>query len=188
MINPAQSFDNETGQCFNFSKEIADDIFDIKVVLGSFGILLSLFATGLIVLFKFYKKFVYRLVMYLMVVNSAHAACIITQLIPIEVTDNDCIKLKTGRGWAEACAALGYLETVVNWMRNFVIIWIMLYMLKLSWQLHRLQPNQQANSLDPRLHKHRYVCETVGLISLVFSPFFFSWIPFAMNMYGISGP
>ena len=100
MINPAQSFDNETGQCFNFSKEIADDIFDIKVVLGSFGILLSLFTISLIMLFKFYKKFVYHLVMYLMVVNSAHAACIITQLIPIEVTDNDCIKLKTGRGWA----------------------------------------------------------------------------------------
>ena len=152
MINSSLSFDNETECCFEFSKEIKDVIVDIKVAMCSIGVLLSLFATGLIILFKFHRKFVYRLVMYLMVVNIVQAVCIIAQMIPVEVTESDnCMKVKNGSGWAEACAALGYLHIVVDWVHHLVIIWIMLYMLKLSWQLHRLQSSQQVTTLNPRL-------------------------------------
>ena len=63
------SFGDGTRNCLEFSREIADVIFDIKVVLGSIGVLLSLFAIVLIGLSKIYKQFVYRLVMYLMAVN-----------------------------------------------------------------------------------------------------------------------
>ena len=98
------------------------------------------------------------------------------------------ITIRNGRGWTGLCAALGYLGIVIDWMVNFVIIWIMLYMLKLSWQLHRLQSNKEANSLSPRLHKLPRIHEIFGVIFLVFSPFLFSWIPFVMHMYGISGP
>ena len=177
---------NETC-CFEFPKEEADVIFHIKVVLGSIGILLSIFTTGLIVLLKLYKKFVYRLVMYLMAANIMHALCMIIQHIPVEVADNNCIKIKSGEGWTEVCTAVGYLVIVVNWMENFVIIWIMLYLLKLSWQLYHLQSSQQANP-NPRLHKSSNIHEIVGVIFLVFSPFLFGWIPFVGGMYGKSGP
>ena len=188
MINCSLPCDNETGYYFEFSKEIADVIFDIKVAMCSIGILLSLFATGLIILFKFYKKFVYRLVMYLMVVNIMQAVCIIAQMIPIEVTDSNCTRLRSGQGWREACAALSYLHIVVDWIHHLVIIWIMLYMLKLSWQLHHLQSNQQPTTLNPRLHKISCFREIAGSIFLIFSPFLICWFPFVMNMYGISGP
>ena len=179
--------DNEIWYCFEFSKEKADAIFDIKVVLGSFGVLLSLFAITLIILLKFYKMFVYRLVMYLMAVNIMQALCMIMQLIPVKVTYTDCITIRNGRGWTEVCAALGYLAVVMNWMNNLVIIWIMLYMLKLSWQLHRLQSSKQTNLPNPRQHKLSHVHEIIGVIFLVSSPFLFGWIPFVMHMYGISG-
>lgn len=140
MLNSSDCFDNETAV---FLKKVANAIFDIKVILSSFGILLSLLAIGLIVLLKFYKKFVYRLVMYLMAVNIMQALCIIIELIPVDVTKSNSIMIKSpDRGWSKVCKALGYLDTVTGWMINFVIIWIILYMLKLSWQLHRLQSSQ----------------------------------------------
>ena len=117
MIGSSHCFDNETG-CFNFSKEYANAIFDVKAVLGSFGILLSLFATGLIIWLKAYKKFVYRLVMYLMAVNITRALCILMELIPLEVTNKDCVKIRNGTGWTEVCAVLGYLDIVTAWMGN----------------------------------------------------------------------
>ena len=193
MMNPSlpSEADLKTVNCsLNFSKEIANAIFNIDVVLGSIGCLLSLFATGLIILFKFYKKFVYRLVMYLIVVNTVNAVCVILWLIPVEATNDNCIKVRNGRGWAETCAALGYLDMVMTWIRNFVIIWTMVYMLKLSWQLRRLHSNQQANSINPiqQLHKHPIAREIAVLIVLVFSPFLFCWFPFEIDMYGLSGP
>ena len=54
------AFGNGTDHCLEFSKKIADVIFDIKIVMGSLGILLSHSA---IVLVTVSKKFVYRLVM-----------------------------------------------------------------------------------------------------------------------------
>ena len=176
------SFDETHGQCFNFSKEIAEAILDIKVTLSSIDILLSLFAIGLIVRLKFYKKFVYRLVMYLMAVNIMKALCMIINIIPVEVTD-DCAIIKNGTGWTELCAAIGYLDIVAAWMNHFVIIWIMLYMLKLSWQLQCLPSNQQATPPSKKSHTR----EIIGVVFLVVSPFLFCWIPFVKNMYGISG-
>ena len=79
------------------------------------------------------------------------------------------------------------LDMVTAWSGNFVIIWIMLYMLNLSWQLHRLQSSQQSTSSSPNIQTNSHTREIVGVILLVLSPSLFSWIPFVMHMYGISG-
>jgi hypothetical protein len=173
--------------CLEFSKKIADVIFDLKMALGSLGTLLSLFAIVLVAASRIYKQFVYRLVMYLMAVNITQALCQIIELIPVEVTEDDRITMRNGTGWEEVCAVFGYLDIVTAWMGNFVIIWIILYMLNLSWQLHRLQSNQQATYTPPNANKKSHAREIIGVLLLVFSPFLFSWIPFAMHMYGISG-
>ena len=82
------------------------------------------------------------------------------------------------------CALLGYLDVVTAWMGNFAIIWIMVYMLKLSWQLHRLQSSRyQATPPSKKSHTR----EIISVVFLVVSPFLFCWIPFVKNMYGISG-
>ena len=184
------AFGNGTDHCLEFSKKIADVIFDIKIVMGSLGILLSLSAIVLVTVSKIYKQFVYRLVMYLMAVNVTQALCQIVELIPVEVTEEEHITLRNGTGWEEACAVLGYLDIVTAWMGNFVIIWIMLYMLRLSWQLHRLQSSQHHTIPPPRApnaNKTSHTREISSVLFLVFSPFLFSWIPFVVHMYGISG-
>ena len=182
------AFGNGTEHCLEFSKKIADVIFDLKIALGSLGILLSLFAIVLITLSRIYKQFVYRLVMYLMAVNVTQALCQIIELIPVKVTDDERIIMRNGTGWEEVCAVLGYLDIVTAWMGNLVIIWIMLYMLTLSWQLHRLQSRQHTTRPPTsNMNKNSHTREIIGVLLLVFSPFLFSWIPFVVHMYGISG-
>ena len=183
-LDPFTNDSASSDHCLKFSKSIANVVLYLKVTLGSTGILLSFCPIAIIGLSKIYKTFVYRLVMYLMAVNIAQALCQVIELVPVEVTYEDRMIVRNGTGWIEVCALLGYLDIVTSWMGNFVIIWIMLYMLALSWQLHRLQSNQQATSPSSNRSHTR---EIVGVLLLVFSPFLFSWIPFVMNMYGISG-
>ena len=81
---------------------------------------------------------------------------------------------------------------VTSWMGNFVIVWIMLYMLAISWKLHQMAvgDSNEVNVEQPPNSGHkpsRGYMEIIGVLLLVFSPFLFSWIPFTMDMYGLSG-
>ena len=120
--------------------------------------------------------------MYLMVVNTLLALFQILELIPIEVTEQDYIAVRNGSGWQKACSVIAFLDVGTSWMGNLVIIWTMLYMLSLSWQLHRLKTSRRS---EPQGRVK--VGEIVGVVLMVFSPFLISWIPFVMDMYGPSG-
>ena len=173
---------SDSEHCLEFSKDVADTIFILKVVLGSFGILVSLLVILLIGVMKSYKQFVYRLVVYLMAVNTLLALFQILELIPLEVTDEDNITIRNGSGWQEACSIIGYLDIGIVWIGNLFIVWTMLYMLSLSWQLHRLKTSQHS---EPQGHVK--VREITGVLLVIFTPFLFTWIPFMMDMYGPSG-
>ena len=168
--------------CLQFSKHVADTIFIIKVALGSVGVLASLLVILLIGVMKVYKQFVYRLVLYLMAVNALQALFQILELIPIQVTENDYVLVRNSTGWQEVCSVVGYLDIGVVWMGNLVIIWTMLYMLSLSWQLHRLQASNHNETQQGRTR----VCEIIGVLFVILSPFSFNWIPFVVHMYGPS--
>ena len=172
--------------CLQFSKHVADIIFIIKVVLGCVGVLASLFVMLLIGIMKVYKQFVYRLVLYLMAVNTLQALFQILELIPIEVTENNNVLVRNGTGWQEVCLVVGYLDIGVVWMGNLVIVWTMLYMLSLSWQLNRLQ--QAGHRIDREVQPDwtARVGEIVGLLFVICGPFLFNWIPFVVHMYGPS--
>ena len=171
--------------CLQFSKHVADTILIIKVALGSTGVLASLLVVLLIGVMKLYKQFVYRLVLYLMAINALQALFQILELVPIEVTDNNIVLLRNGTGWEDACSVIGYLDIGVVWMGNLVIVWTMLYMLSLSWQLHRLQQASHRVEAQPADRTVR-VGEIVGVLFVIFAPFLFNWIPFVMHMYGPS--
>ena len=168
-------------RCNEFSASVANDIFYIKVILGSVGIVLCLLAILIIGVTKKYRKdFVYRLLMYVMVVNSFQALCQVLYVIPVEVTSDDLLSIRNGTGWSDVCAAFGFLDMTTSWMGNLVIIWIMLYALKLNCgRIHHRQPVEKCKS---------HTGEVVGLCILFVSPFLFSWIPFVKDMYGVSGP
>ena len=167
--------------CNEFSASVANDIFYIKVSLGSVGIVLCLLAILIIGVTKKYRKdFVYRLLMYVMVVNSFQALCQVLHVIPVEVTSDDLLLIRNGTGWSDVCAAFGFLDMTTSWMSNLVIIWIMLYALNLNCgRIHHRQPVEKCKS---------HTGELVGICILFVSPFLFSWIPFVKDMYGVSGP
>ena len=177
--------------CFKSPKKIAEAIFIIKVILNCVGILASILVVFLILISKYYKRFVYRLVMYLMIVNSLQALCQILELTPVQVSMNEQVSVRNGTGWSQMCAALGFFDMVTSWMGNFVIVWIMFYMLVLSWRLHRLalrgSNDTRHSSTTFRQNPSGKCMEAIGVLLLLFSPFLFSWIPFTMDMYGLSG-
>ena len=107
-----------------------------------------------------------------------------------EVTEDEHIIIRNGTAWSDVCAILGYLDTVTSWNGNFVVIWIMLFMFKLSWQIHAKYQamngkNQETNQNQTR--KRSKLRELIGVIFILVCPFIFSWIPFVMRMYGVSG-
>ena len=178
--------------CFKSPKKTAEAIFIIKVTLNCVGILASLLVVCLIMISKNYKRFVYRLVLYLMIVDSLQALCQILELTPVQVTEGENVSIKNGTGWLQMCRMLGFLDMVTSWMGNFVIVWIMLYMLAISWKLHQMAvgDNNEVNVEQPPnsgQKPSRGYMEIIGVLLLVFSPFLFSWIPFTMDMYGLSG-
>ena len=168
-------------RCNEFSASVANYIFYIKVNLGSVVIVLSLLAILTIGVTKKYRKdFVYRLLMYFMVVNFFQALCQVLHVIPVEVTSDDLLSIRNGTGWSDVCAVFGFLDMVTSWMGNLVIIWMMLYALKLnSGRIHHRQTVKKCKS---------HTGDVVGICILFVSPFLFSWIPFVKDMYGVSGP
>ena len=182
---------NNSDSCREFSNDTARDIFIIKLCFGTLGILVSLIILILIGVTKIYKQFVYRLVMYLMVVNILQGLCLLFEQLPIQVTADDRISLKNGTGWEEACKLLGFLDIVSSWNGNLVIIWTMLYMLVLSWNIYK-SSNINAMNLSEERNPPKIlsmkVREILGVVIVLVSPFLFCWIPFVHDMYGPSGP
>ena len=175
-----------TDWCTEFSKEVANDIFIIKVFFGSLGVLMSLIVIIMIGATKVYKQFVYRLVAYLMIVNVLQALCQVLELFPVEVTEDQHITIRNGTAWKDICEVLGYLDIVTSWSGNFVIIWTMLFMLNLSWKIHRHQETNAQNQKFSRQPKYK-LYEVLGVTFVLVCPFLFSWIPFVKDMYGVSG-
>ena len=178
---------NNSENCLEFSRDVANTIFIIKVVLSSFGILVSLFVIVLIGLMKTYKQFVYRLVVYLMTVNILLALFQVLELIPIEVTDEDLIAVRNTTGWQKACPIIGYLDMGVSWMGNLVIVWTMLYMLSQSWQLHRITITQSSQHSVTAAGSRVKICEIGGVLFIIIVSFLVTWIPLVFDMYGPSG-
>ena len=186
------SSNNSSDRCFEFSKSVADAILIIKVVMSSIGILASFIVVCVVLCTRTYRRFVYRLFMYLMLITIVHAVIHILQFVPIEVKDDKHIGLRKGGGWEVVCEALGYFDIVISWMGYFIIVWTILYMLALSWQVYRLQTGHNTQPQTKAVHTSHHLCnsqtrEAVSVFLVLFSPFLFAWIPFVMNMYGLSG-
>ena len=164
--------------CYKFSKTQFDLALRVKVSMDSLGILMCLIALALIVLFKAYKRPVFRLVSYFIVANMFQAITHIMELTPIEYM-NGGVNMREGADGL--CAFFGFLDQIALWMCNVAIIWIMLYLL---WKVQRVH-----KGIDPTTNNTMISIKTelIGLFCLVLFPFTFNWIPFIKDMYGISG-
>ena len=121
---------------------------------------------------KKYKKFVYRLTLYLIVVSLLKAVITIPDVPP--VYHNGAV-VAVRSGFEGFCSAVGFLLVVILWMELLVICWIVLYLVMVLVFRHN------ANAVKV---KH----EACGLAVVLLLPLLVSWVPFSVkNMYGLSG-
>ena len=149
--------------------------------MDSLGILACLVAMTVIIVSKAYKRLIFRLVLYFIIVNIFQAITHIVELTPIEHVNGEVIVKEGAEG---LCAFYGFLDQIALWMCNVAIIWNVSYNLWVATELLKIQRGAHGN---PDKLKISIKTELVGLFFLLIFPFFFNWIPFIWNMYGISG-
>ena len=174
------------GSCHRFSQVEVDIIQTTKLVFASVGAIVSILVILLIVISRSYKRFVFRLVIYFMSVNLFQAFANIVKVIPVH-HNGDTVAVR--EGWESVCAAFGFLDQVALCAINVVILWIILYLLSLTWHIYRAQTRREQPDHDTNGRQSNSVSrlELCGLFLTMFLPIAYSWIPFVKNMYGLSG-
>ena len=119
---------------------------------------------------KVYKKFVYRLTLYLIIVALLHPVVLILDVLPV-YHNGTVVAVK--EGFEGFCSLVGFLYVVTEWMELLVICWIVLYLVMVLVFRH------SANAIKV---KH----EACGLAVVLLLPLVVAWVPFVKNMYGLS--
>lgn len=161
--------------CSYLSEKQANAILVTKLNILSFSFLINIAAIVVLVFFKSYKRFVFRLVLCLLIACLLDVVIQILETTPLDHT-NSSVPVRDG--WEPACAAFGFLDQVTTWMSNFVIIWILLFLLKIMFQ-----PPERINLFTSPVS----VGEAVAICCCFLVPFTFNWIPFTSNYFGASG-
>ena len=150
-------------------------IFVTKLIFLCASLVLNTAAILLLLCFKSYRRFVFRLVLCLLVASLLGVVVQVLELIPLDQTK---VPMVVREGWEATCAAFGFLDTVTLWMSNFVIVWIVLY---LCWLM--CQAPERINLFETEVS----VREAVTITCCFLVPFTFNWIPFTSNYFGASG-
>jgi hypothetical protein len=176
--------------CINFTARTAETVLAIKLPLSLLAIVVNLVAVIVLVflLKKKANKFMYRLVLYLLIIDIFQAISIILISLPVTVPSNEApAQVKPGAGWSNACIASGFLSIATLWMGNIIIFWTALY---LAWIGVRVYLRTQNHDIKECTRHVQACCETLGiLLLLVAVPFIIALIPLFVhgNMYGLSG-
>lgn len=143
----------------------------------SLSFVMNVVAIVVLVFFKSYRRFVFRLVLSLLAASLLGVVVQILEIIPLDHSTYPT-KVRSGSGWESACAAFGFMDQVAIWASNFVIIWIVVF---LGWLMKR--PDEEIHLFPTDVS----VSEAVGICCCFFLPFTFNWIPFTNNYFGPSG-
>ena len=174
---------NGSATCYNFTKMELESAYYTKISIAALGILLSGVVLLLFCISKVFRNFVYRLVFYLMLLNLAEAAILLMEVLPADMQDGEVF---TRPNWGSVCSLFGFLDQIISWMGFIAIVWIMIYMLWLTYHLYKIQDGMQPERIN--IHKVSKKIEMVAILSLFITPFVLNWIPFIWGMYGLSGP
>ena len=128
-----------------------------------------LVAIIIVFVLKKYKKFAYRLVIYLMASTFLISISQVLGVLPL-AQNNEEVRIKDG--WGGMCAFIGYLEVVFTWMEHLLIAWITICLLMMVFQ----RPNR---------YSARY--EVVGVVVWLGVPLVICWLPFTSSSYGHNG-
>ena len=170
--------------CHSFDDKQVTIAVASRVTMSSLAFLACAVVVVVITAFKGYRRFMYRLMTYFMVVD------LLTSLAELfeaaSVSYSSIMGAPSVReGWSNTCVAFAFMDQVLTWMSNCVIVWIILYLMSLVYDLYHF--DNRASNDDVRFNKTRWCKEAIGLLLVIIVPFTFNWVPFLWNMYGLSG-
>ena len=178
--------------CLQFTEEQLEIVKVGKITVASLAIVTCSIAIIIIVLHKAYRQFVYRLVLYLMVVDLIQSITNILEGIPVRIqhsNETNYTRVVVADGWGEACAVFAFWNQVTVWMENLMILWILFYLIVLVTKILKPQNFSTPHTTETTNQPNFTQRELFALLFTIFFPFTFNWLPFIFNdgMYGLSG-
>ena len=155
--------------CYQFTANQVYSVTVAKAVVASMGAVACLLTVVVIIALKQYKKFVNRLVLYLMIIGCIHAVTIGLEVAPVHHMGK-VVTVK--KGLNGLCEAIGFITQTTAWMFFMVMLWIVFYLFLLA--VFKYSVNK---------YKH----EVTGILVSILFPLSFNWVPFVQHMYGLAG-
>ena len=165
--------------CFQFDERDVETITKVKMGLGGVGVLTSILAIAIIAASKrFRRKFVYRLVGYLMFTALLESLAYILEEVPLDYSSNH-IALRNETIFKLLCVGAGVYAQFAAWLENIVVCWIVVYLLLLAVCSYAPGSGQRGESCT--------AWEVCGVGISVIVAVSVCWIPLVRNMYGFAG-
>ena len=178
-------FNNES--CHRFDDKQVTVAVASRVAMSSIAFVACAVVIVVIAAFRGYRRFMYRLMSYFMIVDLLTSLAELFEAASVSYNSN--LGAPSVRdGWGDACVAFAFMDQVLMWMSNCVIVWIVLYLMSLVYDLYRFDKQESENNTTSGFTKSRLcIKEGIGIALIIAVPFTFNWVPFLWNMYGLSG-
>ena len=164
--------------CFEFTKDQLKVVYALKFCIASLAIIARGLVVFLILCFKGYREFVYRLVLYLMIPDILESLTNILEWLPVHSGDNNVVSVKTG--WGGMCTAAAFANQISTWMETLVICWIVVYMVTLTIRILKTPTMHDQLPDDDEMRGIKFSkAELFGVLFCMFFPFMFNWVPFS---------
>lgn len=174
---------NQSENCFNFTEKEVVVAVATRATISSLAFVACAVVILLIITFKGYRQFMYRLIVYFMVSDLLQALAQVLVNAPVSYNKEQGIA-SIREGWTTSCAVFGFMDQVSLWISNCVVIWIMLYLSSRVYHLRNEVTTDSDTNTSAVIGCRK---EAAGILLVIVVPFTFNWVPFIWNMYGLSG-
>lgn len=179
----SQSLNNTN--CFNFTEDEVTAAVVTRATVSSLAFIVCALVIVVIIVFKGYKEFMYRLVIYFMTADLFQCLALVFEAVPVSYNHGQEIP-HVREGWNGACVAFGFIDQISTWTSNGVIVWILLYLVTRVYHLYHLDNHVNCRDINASVAQ-KWCKEAAGILLILVIPFTFNWIPFLRSMYGLSG-
>ena len=107
--------------CHQFTSEQWNALIIARTVTASLSCLACFIAFIMMIVFKAYKQFVHRLILYLTLAAFCLSILYALQILPTKEV-GDTILLRVG--WGGLCTAIAFLDQYTGWVMLLILCWI----------------------------------------------------------------
>lgn len=159
----------------NSSEETHDLVFRMKLAFSCISCVTNFVAIVIVLCGGSYKRPIVRSVLYLLIANLLLVTVQVLELLPTNYISGH-VDVKPG--WKNVCRIFGFLDQVTAWMRDLVVVFIVVQLFIII--------RRPANFREPQSERSKIV-EAISVCLCFLVPFTFNWIPFLNDYYGLSG-